>query len=36
MSPRMAIEMFIACNWEKLEPIELPHSGQTAFMKIAE
>jgi predicted O-methyltransferase YrrM len=36
MSPRMAIEMFIACNWEKIEPIELPHSGQTAFMKIAE
>lgn len=36
MSPRMAIEMFISCYWDKLKPIDLPHSGQTAFLKISE
>lgn len=33
-SPRMAIEMFISCNWDRITMIDLPHSGQTAFMKI--
>lgn len=34
MSPRMAIEMFIQCNWHKIVPISLPNSGQTGFRKI--
>jgi predicted O-methyltransferase YrrM len=34
MSPRLAIETFIACNWHKLEIIKLPNMGQTAFRKI--
>ena len=34
MSPRLAIETFIACNWHKLEIIRLPNMGQTAFRKI--
>jgi len=36
MSPRMAIEMFMSCNWDKLEPLYLPHCGQTAFVKVKE
>lgn len=34
MSPRMAIEMFIGCYWDRLTPIDLPIGTQTAFMKI--
>lgn len=34
MSPRMAIEMFLACNWHKVKPLPLPKSYQTAFIKI--
>lgn len=33
MSPRMAVENFIQCNWHNLSIINLPHSNQTAFMK---
>jgi len=36
MSPRMAIEMFISCYWDRLTPINLPIGTQTAFMKIKE
>lgn len=34
MSPRLAVETFIACNWHKLEIVKLPNMGQTAFRKI--
>jgi cephalosporin hydroxylase len=34
MSPRMAIEMFIQCNWDKVKPIKLPDAWQTGFMKL--
>lgn len=34
LSPRMAIEMFIQCNWHKLEIVHLPDSSQTAFRKL--
>jgi cephalosporin hydroxylase len=34
MSPRMAIEMFIQCNWHKLKPLKLRDPWQTAFIKI--
>jgi cephalosporin hydroxylase len=34
MSPRLAVETFIACNWHKLEIIRIPNMGQTAFRKI--
>jgi cephalosporin hydroxylase len=36
MSPRMAIEMFIQCNWHKMKIVKLPNSSQTAFIKMAE
>lgn len=36
MSPRLAIENFIQCNWHKLESIALPDSYQTAFIKLQE
>jgi cephalosporin hydroxylase len=36
MSPRMAVETFIACNWDKLNILQLPNSEQTAFVKIKE
>lgn len=36
MSPRMAVEMFVACNWHRLKPIVLPHGHQTAFVKRVE
>lgn len=36
MSPRMAIETFIQCNWNKLDVIVLPHGIQTAFIKLEE
>ena len=35
MSPRMAIETFIMCNWDRLQIVKLPDSSQTAFVKIA-
>lgn len=34
MSPRLAIESFIACNWHKIEIIRLPNMSQTAFRKL--
>lgn len=34
MSPRLAVETFIACNWHKIQVVPLPNSGQTAFRKI--
>lgn len=34
MSPRMAVDSFIMCNWSKLEVIDLPFCGQTAFLKL--
>lgn len=34
MSPRMAIEMFIQCNWHNIQPIWLPDGLQTAFKKL--
>ena len=36
MSPRMAIESFMSCYWDRIEPLHLPNTGQTAFMKIKE
>lgn len=33
MSPRMAIEMFIQCNWHNIKPLWLPNGLQTAFIK---
>ena len=36
MSTRMAVEMFIQCNWHKIRPIILPSGSQTAFIKIKE
>lgn len=36
MSVRMAVEMFIQCNWHKLNILRLVDGTQTAFMKIAE
>jgi hypothetical protein len=34
MSPRMAVETFIMCNWSKLNIITLPCGTQTAFIKL--
>ena len=34
-SPRLAVETFVACNWDKLTPIYVPDGNQTAFRKIA-
>lgn len=36
MSPRLAIESFIQCYWHKLDVLKLPHSTQTAFIKLEE
>ena len=36
MSVRMAVEMFIQCNWHKLNILSLPDGTQTAFIKTAE
>ena len=33
-SPRLAVEMFIACNWHNIEVLTLPSNYQTAFRKI--
>ena len=34
MSPRLAVETFIACNWHRLEVLSIPNNYQTAFRKI--
>lgn len=34
MSPRLAVETFIQCNWHKLNILSMPDGTQTAFMKI--
>lgn len=34
MSPRLAVEMFMACNWHNIKPLALPNTGQTAFIKL--
>lgn len=36
MSPRLAVETFIQCNWHKLNLIQIPDCTQTAFIKISE
>ena len=36
MSVRMAVEMFIQCNWQKLNILSLPDGTPTAFIKTAE
>lgn len=36
MSPRMAVESFIQCNWHKIKILNLKDGSQTAFMKISE
>jgi predicted O-methyltransferase YrrM len=33
MSPRMAVDSFIMCNWNRLYPLKVPHGNQTAFVK---
>lgn len=33
MSPRLAVETFIQCNWHKLNILAMPDGTQTAFMK---
>lgn len=32
-SPKLAVDSFIQCNWRKIEPLILPNSYQTAFIK---
>ena len=34
LSPRMAVESFIQCNWHKLQPLRLSYGSQTAFIKL--
>jgi len=36
MSPRLAVETFIQCNWHKLNVLSIPDGAQTAFVKIQE
>jgi predicted O-methyltransferase YrrM len=36
MSPRLAVETFIQCNWHKIKILSLPDSTQTAFIKMEE
>jgi predicted O-methyltransferase YrrM len=36
MSVRMAVEMFIQCNWHKLNILNIPDGSQTAFIKTQE
>ena len=36
MSPRLAVETFIQCNWHKLNVLSIPDGAQTAFIKIQE
>lgn len=35
-SPRLAVDAFIHCNWGKIEPLILPNSFQSAFIKRGE
>lgn len=35
-SPRIAVEGFINCNWDKIELVHLPNNWQTAFIKRCE
>lgn len=34
MSPRMAVETYMMCNWDKIEILNLPHNRQTGFVKL--
>lgn len=34
MSPRLAIETFIACYWDRIKIVPLPQYNQTAFKKL--
>lgn len=34
MSPRMAVESYIMCNWDKIEILNLPNCRQTGFVKL--
>lgn len=34
MSPRMAVETFLMCNWRRIKIVYLPDSSQTGIMKI--
>jgi cephalosporin hydroxylase len=36
MSPRLAVETFIQCNWHKLNVLSIPDGAQTAFIKTQE
>lgn len=33
-SPRLAVENFMFCNWDRLRPIMLPDPSQTGFIKL--
>ena len=35
-SPRLAVDSFIQCNWDKIQLLEIPKSYQTAFIKRVE
>lgn len=34
LSPKMAVESFIQCNWHKIRVLRLPDSSQAAFVKL--
>ena len=34
MSPKMAVDAFIQCNWHKLNIVHIPDMSQTAFIKL--
>jgi cephalosporin hydroxylase len=34
MSPRMAVETFIMCNWRRIKIVYLPDSSQTGILKL--
>jgi len=34
LSPKMAVEAFIQCNWHKIRVLKLPDSSQAAFVKL--
>lgn len=34
LSPKMAVEAFIQCNWHKVRLLKLPDSSQVAFVKL--
>lgn len=35
MSPKMAVDAFIQCNWHKIDLLKIPESSQTAFVKLS-